>query len=76
MTYNIESIQSATRRGGSQKVLFPDWAECKEKSEVIRSGSVDLLKSSVERVSTLFSSIAGRNADRVDAHFVRTKTTH
>ena len=44
MTYKIEGIQGATGHGRSKKVLFPGGAECKDRGEVIRPGSLDLLK--------------------------------
>ena len=62
--------------GGSKKVLFPDGTERKDRSKVIRSSCLDLLKSLVERVRTRGSSVAGREADRAETNQVRTKTTH
>ena len=76
VTYNIERFRGATSHGGSKKFLFPDGAERKDKSKVILSSCLDLLKALAARVRRRGSSMAVREADRVDANQVRTKTTH
>ena len=76
VTHNIESFRGATSHGGSRKFLFPVVAERKDRSKIIRSRCLDLLKALAERFRTRGSSIAGREADRVDANQVRTKATH
>ena len=74
-TYNIERFRGATIHGRSDKFLFPDGAERKDRSKVILSSCLDLLKALVERVRTRGSSTAGREADGVDTNQVRTKAT-
>ena len=61
---------------GAKKILFPDGAERKDRSKVILSRCRDLLEALAERARTSGSSIAGREADRMDTKQVRTKATH
>ena len=75
-TYNIERIRGTTSHRGSKEFLFPGGAECEDRGEVTHPGSLNLLKPLVERVRTRGSSKAGREADRMDVNYVRTKTTH
>ena len=75
-TYNIESISGATSHGRCKKLFLPVRRESENGSAVMPSSRLDFLKALVKRGPTGSTSIASRKADRVNAHQVRTKTTH
>ena len=55
---------------------FSQTGESKKRSAIVPTSRIDLLKASAKRCRACSNSIASRQADGMDAHQVRTKTTY